>query len=384
MKRMFVAIVALALVAGATAQEGQPAGKDPAATEEAMKSKAQGAAPAATQATGSGLKPHVTLETTLGNIVLELDGEKAPISVQNFLAYVDSGFYTNTIFHRVIPNFMIQGGGFDTEVHQKDKGLLPPIKNEWQNGLKNVKGTIAMARTAAPDSATAQFFINVVDNAMLDQPRGGAAYAVFGKVVEGGDVVEKIRTAPRSKHPNYPTDPQGAVTPDPLVVITAAKVTQECDRAALAEKVEQQKKTLKSPGEMQEAKDQALLPQVIAQVEKETGKQFQTTPSGLMYVVVKEGAGDPPAATDRISAHYTGKFLDGKQFDSSAGGDPIQFSLQGGVIQGWLEAASTMKKGEKRILIIPYKLAYGERGHPAGIPPRTTLMFEMEIVDIQK
>ena len=132
----------------------------------------------------------------VGNIVLELNREKAPISVNNFMLYVDRKFYDGTIFHRVIPNFMIQGGGHTPDMTQKKTD--PPIKNEWQNGLKNVRGTVAMARLGGnPDSATSQFFINVVDNAKLDQPQAdGAAYAVFGKVIAGMSIVDAIRAVP--------------------------------------------------------------------------------------------------------------------------------------------------------------------------------------------
>lgn len=135
--------------------------------------------------------PRVALETTLGTIVLELDREKAPVTVENFLRYVEDRHYDDTIFHRVIDGFMIQGGGMTAGM--KEKPTKASIKNEWNNGLKNKRGTIAMARTAAPDSATAQFFINTVDNDRLSMPiSGNAGYAVFGKVVEGMDVVDKI------------------------------------------------------------------------------------------------------------------------------------------------------------------------------------------------
>lgn len=136
----------------------------------------------------------VKLHTRFGVITLELDAEKAPESVKNFLAYVEAGHYNGTIFHRVIKDFMIQGGGMTTDMDQKS--TKAPIKNEANNGLKNVRGSIAMARTGEPHSATAQFFINTVDNAFLDfqseTPRGWG-YAVFGKVVEGMDVVDQIR-----------------------------------------------------------------------------------------------------------------------------------------------------------------------------------------------
>ena len=138
--------------------------------------------------------PVVLMETSLGNITIELDQAKAPITVKNFLSYVDEKFYDGTLFHRVISNFMIQGGGFTAEMQQKR--TKPPIKNEAGNGLKNMRGTIVMARTNVVDSATAQFFINVVDNDFLDHQNTtpqGFGYAVFGKVIEGMDVVDKIK-----------------------------------------------------------------------------------------------------------------------------------------------------------------------------------------------
>ena len=136
--------------------------------------------------------PQVALKTSLGEIVLELDPDKAPVTVANFLQYVKSGFYKGTVFHRVIDGFMIQGGGYDARLVGKHTGK--PIRNESNNGLKNVAYSIAMARTQDHDSATSQFFINVADHPELDYPgRDGSGYAVFGKVVKGQDVVDKIK-----------------------------------------------------------------------------------------------------------------------------------------------------------------------------------------------
>jgi peptidyl-prolyl cis-trans isomerase B (cyclophilin B) len=151
----------------------------------------------------------IKLTTTLGDIVLELDAEHAPKSAANFQQYVEDGHFDGTIFHRVIDNFMIQGGGFLPDMTQK--ATRDPIENEAKNGLKNLRGTIAMARTAAPHSATAQFFINVKDNAFLDHPgHDGWGYCVFGKVVEGMDVIDKIRavaTGNRAGHQDVPVEP---------------------------------------------------------------------------------------------------------------------------------------------------------------------------------
>jgi len=164
--------------------------------------------------------PRVRLETTMGNIVLELDRERAPVTVDNFLAYVNDGFYDGTIFHRVIDGFMIQGGGYIADFSRKQPRA--PIKNEADNGLKNTRGSIAMARTQDPHSASAQFFINVVDNAMLDHKAPdvrGWGYAVFGRVVEGMDVVDKIRT--------QATGVQGGFRDVPKVTITITRIVVE-------------------------------------------------------------------------------------------------------------------------------------------------------------
>ena len=149
----------------------------------------------------------VKLQTTMGDIILELDKEKAPITSENFLTYVQENLYDGTIFHRVIPNFMIQGGGFAPDMAEKKTN--PPITNEASNGLKNDRGTIAMARTSNPHSATSQFFINLVDNDFLNYSPQNPGYAVFGKVIEGMDVVDKIakvKTATKGPHENVPVE----------------------------------------------------------------------------------------------------------------------------------------------------------------------------------
>ena len=153
----------------------------------------------------------ITISTNLGNIVLELDADKAPITVKNFLSYAKSGYYNGTIFHRVIDGFMIQGGGFEASMQQKT--TENPIKNEASNGLKNNRYTIAMARTSIPDSATSQFFINVNNNDFLNYPgQDGWGYCVFGKVTDGTDVVDKIQKVATGNSGGHQDVPREAVT----------------------------------------------------------------------------------------------------------------------------------------------------------------------------
>jgi peptidyl-prolyl cis-trans isomerase A (cyclophilin A) len=194
---MMLAVIAFTLA------QATPPGSAPAA-------KASAAPPAA--AAG----PVVVLETSLGQIRIGLNQAKAPKTVDNFVQYVKAGHYDGTVFHRVIPGFMVQGGGMDANL--KEKATRPPVRNEGKNGLRNSRGTISMARTNDPDSATAQFFINVADNAALDFGIRGAGYAVFGEVLEGMDVVDRIVAVPtttRAPHANVPVTP---------VVIKTARV----------------------------------------------------------------------------------------------------------------------------------------------------------------
>ena len=192
---LFVAIAAIANTA--TAQDTKPA------------------APSAP--TTSAAPVYVSMTTSKGVIYLELNAAKAPISTENFVSYTKEGFYNGTIFHRVIKTFMIQGGGFTADMKQKT--TKAPISNEWQNGLPNSRGAISMARTNEPNSATCQFFINTVDNKMLDQPRGGAAYAVFGKVIKGMDVVDAIAAVPTGQSSGMGDVPKTVVTIEKMEVL---------------------------------------------------------------------------------------------------------------------------------------------------------------------
>ena len=202
---LIVAALAAAttLVPSARAQEAPPA-----------------AAPAPTAPAAAPAAPvYVAMTTNKGVIYLELNPAKAPISVENFVAYAKEGFYTGTVFHRVIKTFMIQGGGFTADLKQKSG--RPPIANEWKNGLSNTRGAIAMARTQVADSATSQFFINTVNNKMLDQPRDGAAYAVFGNVIKGMEVVDAIAATPTGVSAGMTDVPKTSVVIEKVEVLAS-------------------------------------------------------------------------------------------------------------------------------------------------------------------
>jgi peptidyl-prolyl cis-trans isomerase A (cyclophilin A) len=209
-----------------------PAKPTPASAQPEQPKKPDAAAPGDGKDKSVGQMEYVRVATTMGDIFIELDGVKAPISVENFLKYVDSKHYDGTIFHRVIPTFMVQGGGFDDAMKQKPTNA--PIQNEWQNGLKNIRGSVAAARSAVANSATSQFFINLVDNAFLDQPRDGAGYAVFGRVVTGMDVVDKIK--------NLRTGTKNGYQDVPLQTVKIASATRCTRDEALKGSVSEEKK----------------------------------------------------------------------------------------------------------------------------------------------
>ena len=197
-------------------------GTPPDTTATTTSTGGESAAPSTPKGT-SGMSdgnPVVVLHTSKGDITIELDAAKAPLSTQNFLDYAKSGYYDGTIFHRVIPGFMVQGGGFTADMQSKPGGN-PPIKNEAGNGLKNLRGTVAMARTQVVDSASSQFFVNVVDNAFLDhkdETTAGYGYAVFGKVTAGMDVVDAIVAVPTTTKGSYENVPVEAITIDSVTV----------------------------------------------------------------------------------------------------------------------------------------------------------------------
>jgi FKBP-type peptidyl-prolyl cis-trans isomerase/cyclophilin family peptidyl-prolyl cis-trans isomerase len=383
MRHLLPPLIALALVPMlALAQTPPPAAPPQPAAQTAPATPAN-----------PGLYPRVKLETSLGNIVVELNGEKAPISTQNFIRYAEEGFYNGTIFHRVMKTFMIQGGGFTPDLTQKREGLHEPIKNEWQNGLKNERGTIAMARTGEPDSATAQFFINVVNNGKgaqsdLDTPRpspkGPAAYAVFGRVVEGMDVVDKIKDVPVQTSSKYPS-PQPVVPVEP-VVIKSVTLISEYDRAKVDQLAgEQVKKAQEEQAKAEQEKEKAVQ-ELVAKVEAETGKKLQKTPTGLMYVMLAEGEGAAPKNGESVSMLFTASLPDGKVWDSATDrSKPHMRPLNPReTLPGLVEGLALMKPGGKAKFIIPPELGYGPRGRvDKGIAPNSTLIFDVELLGVQ-
>jgi len=319
------------------------------------------------------LQPRVKIETTLGDFVVALDAEKAPGTVLNFLDYATDGYYDGTVFHRVVPHSVIQGGGYNPDMTDKKVGLRPAIADESYNGLKNERWTIAMFRVPGDfKSAQAQFFINVVDHPSFDRLRDDSGYTVFGQVVEGIDTVERIRDTRIGTHPNYAAG-RSSVVPVKAVVIRSIRLLTAFDRpaaVALSESV----KHLQS--------DRVNL--VVRRLENESGTKAVTTESGLRYIDFQVGRGAFPLVEEAVEINYRGTLTDGREFDSSVKqADGPMTTNVGTAIKGLSEGLQSMREGGKRTLIIPPELAFGASGVPGKVPPNSTLIFEIELLSVK-
>jgi peptidyl-prolyl cis-trans isomerase A (cyclophilin A) len=400
MKNAFARLLPLqiALVLGLIAVTGCDAGTPPApssapktepipsaaqasATDAAETKAAPAAAPRSEKELADGL--YADLDTSKGRVLVRLEFEKVPLTVANFVGLAEgtkdsnkgrgTKFYDGLIFHRVIPGFMIQGG-CPRGQGNGDAGYKFP--DEFHPGLRHDRAGILSMANSGPNSNGSQFFITHGPTPHLDN-----RHSVFGHVVEGQDVVVAIAAVQRG-----PGD-----RPVEDMKLNSVKILRVGEKAqAFKGDQEHFDSLLKAAGDKQAAADKERMEQqnnqlagVLDDLKKQhPGKEIVTTASGLQYLVVAEGDGNKPSKGTPVKAHYTGKLVNGQVFDSSVQrGEPISFPVGiGAVIPGWDEALSDMKKGEKRVLIIPAKLAYGDRGAGGVIPPGATLIFEVELV----
>ena len=324
----------------------------------------------------------VEMKTNQGTIVLELDGQRAPISTLNFLQYVDEGFYNGTIFHRVIPTFMIQGGGYLPDYTEKPTRDM--IKNEWRNGLRNVRGSIAMARRDGnADSASSQFFINVVDNPSLDRPRpDGGAYAVFGRVLEGMYIVDKIKDVKTHEEPRVGNAP----APDQPVVIESVTILEDIDREAARQQIG---KASQLAAEASKAQEQAALAKQTEQIQElkksfmeVNGGKVNEMPSGLLMFPFVDGSGPSPTDEDTVMIHFDVKLPDGTTVATTRIREEGRtFPVKSIRFKGLAEGIRQMKAGGKAKLILPPSLGAGERGQ-GMIPPNSYLVLDVDLISI--
>jgi peptidyl-prolyl cis-trans isomerase A (cyclophilin A) len=304
-------------------------------------------------------------ETSKGDIYAKLEHKKTPMTVANFVGLAEgqiknkakgegAHYYDGLKFHRVIPNFMIQGGcpqGTGTG----DPGYKFP--DEFDNSLKhNGPGILSMAN-AGPGTNGSQFFITHVETPWLD-----GKHTVFGHVVEGQDVVNKIA---------------GNDTLNKLTILRKGKEAESFD----APKVFEFEKGNVGARAATKAKEEEAARSLANAVALKKFESAKTTASGLKYIIEKEGEGQSPKVSDKVSVFYRGTFTDGKEFDGNIGKNPISFGLDQ-VIPGWTEGLQLMKPNSKAVFYIPYDLAYGPAGYPGVIPPKSDLIFEVELLKV--
>jgi len=320
-------------------------------------------------AAAPSLHPKLRIETTAGTFDAELNADKAPLTVMNFLDYVEAGFYNGTVFHRITKDSMIQGGAYTRDLDRKRIGLRPPIDSEAGRGLVNDRWSIGMVRRPRmPNSAQAEFYVNIATNPMLDAADDGRGYAVFGHVVDGFSAIRRIHDAPVAAHPEYAAGRSAVVPVDP-VEIRGIEVLVPLDRTAAEARASEWHR----PVEEQVA-------ELVARLERETANTAVRTESGLIYVDRTVGDGGVPVPGDSVEVYYRGTFLDGYEFESSTDRS-VTLPLDS-LVAGWQEGLRSMQEGGKRVMILPPDLAYGSGGIPGRIPAYATLVFEVELLQI--
>lgn len=315
------------------------------------------------------LTPRVLVGTTLGQFIIELDASKAPVTAMNFVDYVQAGYYNGTIFHRILRNSVIQGGKYDRHLTAKVKGLREPILSEWNNGLSNSKWFLGMVRKPnLHNTAVAEFYINMHENSDLDIPQDGAGYTVFGKVVDGFEVLERMRDVQLGTHPKY-AGGQSAVVPRVPVIIRAMRMLSRIDRNAAQAIAEENQKPqdVRADDMLQEYKDKS-------------GNEIVESLTGLKYIDMKVGQGAWPLAEEKVELLYRGLLVDGRIFEDSM--EKSTTVKVGDMISGLQEGLLTMQEGGVRVLVVPAKLGYGVNGIPGIIPPDATLIFELEMLQV--
>lgn len=316
------------------------------------------------------LRPWLRMETSLGDIIFELDAAEAPTTVINFVEYIEGGEYDGTIFHRVVPDRILQGGGYTPDLEPKPRSVPQVVPDTWHIDLHSNEGTLSLIRSSDQlGKTTAEFFINLTDNVRHDIGRNHGRYAVFGRVVAGHDTINRIRSTPIGPDPKYG---QGLlpVVPVSPVVIKSARLISEFDASAAREVI-----AVRYPKPVDAVRK--LFGKKVADALTETG-------SGLSYADIKVGRGPrSPDPDQNIEFQYRGTFLNGKEFESSHDQQKPPVRKLNSMIPGLQEAFATMTEGGHRVIIVPPELAYKAGGIPGIIPPNSILIYELELLVIQ-
>ncbi len=317
------------------------------------------------------LRPRVIIETTLGEIIAELDGDKAPATALHFLRCAESGYYDGTIFHRVLEGSMIQGGQFTPDMEAGPGEVSRDVEINWLGTLPSKRGTIGLVRPRdLPPVGAAEFFINVTDNPELDGTETRALFNVFGRVVEGMDTVERINLVSVGIHAKY-ANGQSAVVPLEPVVIRSIRPLVSVDFERLVALATAASKRADS-----------RLAGLRAQLETQTGRSWVISESGLQYIDLLIGPGPPPLLSGSVNIQYRGTLVDGTTFEDTFQSGPLTREMSK-LIVGLREGVLTMNEGGRRTMIIPPELGFGAFGVPGRIPSDATIIFDLELLEVK-
>lgn len=315
------------------------------------------------------LHPWLRMETSLGDIIFELDAEEAPTTVINFVEYAEGGEFDGTIFHRVVPDAILQGGAYTSDLEHKPRTIPQVVPDNWHIELHSTVGTIGLVRRSERfGKGTPDFFINLRDNVHHEMGNNHGRYAVFGRVVGGHDTVNRIRNTPLDTHPKYARG-YSAVVPVEPVVINSARLISRFDPEMAREVIAKR------------------YPDPTTAVRNQFGEKaaagLVATGSGLMYVDITVGNGPrSPGPDDVIEFQYRGTFLNGTEFESTFSRNPAVRTMSA-LRPGIREALGSMTEGGVRVAVIPPELAYGSDGIPGIIPASSTLIFQIELLEIK-
>ncbi len=313
--------------------------------------------------------PRAKITTNLGSFVVKLDAEAAAAPVLTFLQYATKGYYDGTIFHRIVKNSVVQGGGFTPDMKPKPARYSSPDLPGWANDRRNEVGTIALRRGRGPaGTGMAEFYINVVTNRRLDGKEYDGLFAVIGDVISGFDTIERIAAVPVGTNKSY-AGGESAVVPISPVVIQSVTVLDPVDPDAIRAAV----------AHLMISSDQ-LAENLIKRFEKQSGHKVVTTKSGLRYVDLVIGRGPQPISGDFIEFQYHGTLLNGEVFETTLQSQPAKRRVDK-LVAGMKEGMMSMNEGGQRVLIVPPAIGFAE-GIPGIIPSDATLVFEVELLGI--
>ncbi len=329
------------------------------------------------------LQPRVKLVTTVGNIVLELNASEAPNAVLSFVQRVEANYYDGLIFHRVLKGRLVQAGAYTPNMEQREASAVETDIVDFDNILRNERGTIsAVKKSEWNNRIGAEFFINVADNFQFDQLESSGPYPVFGRVIKGLDVVDKISNVSVASNPDYAAGLSPLVPKRPIV-IKSVEMLSPLDKKGVKDRVRSLHERAEYEAGAGRRAVQRMFDLQVKKIEKATGEKVTLLKSGLVVGDLREGIGQTPSLDDKVYVNYRGWLLDDTELANTYIKKPVERKVSD-FVEGVRIALTTMKEGGKRMIIVPPDLGFGYGGAPSiGVPNNAFLIFDIELLEIR-